>query len=163
MRAGSARICQAEGVLATTHVLTGAVIGRAVRRPWLAAAVGVASHLVLDALPHWGTNVNTAEGRRWFLRVAVADGLALTAGLAAIYRRYGAGPELCGALGALLLDLDKPAAEIGVEQLWPDRLHLFHIGIQTGERPHRWPIDLMVGSAAAAWLAAGQHSARASR
>lgn len=140
-------------MLATTHVLTGALIGRRVRRPALAAAVGVVSHLALDALPHWGVDMDSPAGRRRFLRVAVADGCALSLALVAVRRRYGAGPELAGALGALLLDLDKPAAELGVQQLWPDRLHLFHIGIQTGERPRRWPVDLAVAAAAAVALA----------
>lgn len=136
-------------MLATTHVLTGALIGRRVRSPLLAAGLGVASHLALDALPHWGVDVSTPSGRRRFMRVAVADGLALSAALVAVFRRYGARSEFAGALGALLLDMDKPAAEVGVEQLWPDRLHLFHVGIQTGERPHRWPMDVAVGAAAA--------------
>jgi len=139
-------------VLATTHVLTGALIGRLLRRPAIAAAAAVGSHLALDALPHWGTDMHSPAGRRVFIRVAVVDGLALTVALVLVARRFGTGPELAGAVGGLLLDLDKPAAELGVDQLWPDRLHLFHVGIQTGERPHRWPIDVAVAAGAAAAL-----------
>lgn len=141
-------------MLATTHVLTGALIGRRVRSPAAAAVLGIASHLALDALPHWGVDVSAPGGRRAFLLVATVDGVALTAAGAWVFRRFGAGPELAGAAGALLLDMDKPAAEVGVRQLWPDRLHHLHMGIQTGERPHRWPIDLAVAAAAAGVLSA---------
>ena len=41
-------------MLVTNHVLSGAVIGAAVRRPVPAFALGVASHFALDAVPHWG-------------------------------------------------------------------------------------------------------------
>src|ERR1700728_4818444 len=58
------------GMLVTNHVLSGAVIGAAVRRPAPAFALGVASHFVLDAVPHWG---KFGGGRR-LLRVAVPDG-----------------------------------------------------------------------------------------
>jgi membrane-bound metal-dependent hydrolase YbcI (DUF457 family) len=141
-------------VLATAHVLSGALIGRRVRRPAVAAALGVASHLSLDALPHWGVDAGSPAGRRTFMRVAVADGLTLSAALLWVWRRWGTGSELAGALGALLLDMDKPAAEVGVRQLWPDRLHHVHIGIQTGERPHRWPIDVAVAAGSLAALVA---------
>jgi hypothetical protein len=41
-------------MLVTNHVLSGAVIGAAARRPIPAFFLGVASHFVLDATPHWG-------------------------------------------------------------------------------------------------------------
>ena len=59
-------------MLLTNHVLSGALTGALVRRPLTAFTVGVASHFVLDAVPHWGK----WGGRRQFLRVAVPDGLA---------------------------------------------------------------------------------------
>ena len=59
------------GVLLTNHVLSGALIGALARRPAPAFAAGVASHFVLDALPHWG---DWGSIRR-FLQVAVPDGL----------------------------------------------------------------------------------------
>ena len=65
------------GVLLTNHVLSGALIGAVVRRPVPAFAAGVASHFVLDAVPHWG---DWGSIRR-FLQVAVPDGLI---GLAAM-------------------------------------------------------------------------------
>jgi len=41
-------------MLVTTHVLSGALIGYAVPHPVASFVVGVFSHLVLDAVPHWG-------------------------------------------------------------------------------------------------------------
>ena len=58
-------------MLLTNHVVSGALIGALARRPLPAFAAGVASHFVLDAVPHWGD----WGSRRRFLRVAVADGL----------------------------------------------------------------------------------------
>ena len=77
MPAGSPRIIArlasrtVRGVLLTNHVLSGALIGALARRPAPAFAAGVASHFVLDALPHWG---DWGSIRR-FLQVAVPDGL----------------------------------------------------------------------------------------
>jgi len=58
-------------MLLTNHVLSGALIGGAVRRPVPAFLVGVASHFALDAIPHWGD----WRDRHQFLQVAVLDGL----------------------------------------------------------------------------------------
>ena len=58
-------------VLLTNHVLSGALIGALARRPLPAFAAGVASHFVLDAVPHWGE----WGSQRRFLRVAVTHGL----------------------------------------------------------------------------------------
>ena len=66
-------------MLATNHVLSGALIGALVRRPMLAFGAGVASHFVLDSVPHWGK----WESRSRFLRVAVPDGLVSLAAMTA--------------------------------------------------------------------------------
>lgn len=41
-------------MLVTNHVLAGAAIGALTRRPGVALGLGVASHLAMDAMPHWG-------------------------------------------------------------------------------------------------------------
>ena len=42
-------------MLVTNHVAAGAAIGVLLhRRPALAFAAGVASHVAMDCLPHWG-------------------------------------------------------------------------------------------------------------
>jgi hypothetical protein len=140
-------------MFATTHVVTGAVIGRLVKRPAAAFGLGILSHLALDALPHWGMDITVPGARRRFLAIAVTDGLTLSAVLAVLVRRGRPTAEVTGALGALLLDMDKPTKELGVEQLWPDWLHHAHIDIQVWEAPHRWPIDATVALASLAYLA----------
>jgi hypothetical protein len=144
-------------VLATTHVLTGALIGRVVRRPGRAATLGLVSHVALDALPHWGMWPGTPHIRSKFLAVAAIDGLTLSAALAVMVRRGRPPAEIAGALGALVLDLDKPAALLGVRQLWPDPIQAVHLGVQLHEQPQRWRIDVTVAALAALALWATEH------
>ena len=52
----------------TNHVLSGVLIGRPLKkRPGTALLAGVASHLVLDAIPHWGCQSCGPEGEQQFL------------------------------------------------------------------------------------------------
>jgi hypothetical protein len=139
-------------VLATAHVLTGALIGRAVGRPVPAAAIGVVSHVVLDAMPHWGMRPGTPHLRRKFLTVAAIDGVTLSGVLVLMVRRRRPVAEIAGALGALVLDMDKPTALLGVRQLWPDRVHAVHLGVQRHEQPQRWRIDVSVAAVSAILL-----------
>lgn len=129
-------------MFATNHVLAGALIGRAIRRPVPAFTVGVVSHVAMDALPHWGMDLSAPGSERRFLAVAAVDGTVLAAALGSMVRRHRPAAEVAGALGALLLDMDKPAALLGVRQLWPDVVHRVHMGVQTRERPYRWWIDV---------------------
>jgi hypothetical protein len=129
-------------MLATNHVLAGALIGRVVHRPVAAFAVGVASHVAMDALPHWGIDVTAPGAYRRFLGVAAVDGTVLSVALAAMVRRRRPRAEIAGALGALLLDMDKPTAVLGVRQLWPDAVHRLHVGVQSREAPRRWRVDV---------------------
>ena len=129
-----------EAMLVTNHVLSGALIGGAVRRPVPAFVLGVASHFALDAVPHWGK----FGGGRGLLRVAVPDGLV---GLAAIGAFAAVAPPdrrlavLAGMAGAALPDIDKPS------QLWfgwspfPRPVDEFHKAIQR-EAPGRAHYEL---------------------
>src|SRR5580692_4714711 len=94
-------------VLLTNHVLSGALIGALARRPLPAFAAGVASHFVLDAMPHWGR----WDSRSQFLHVAVPDGLISLAAMgafAAVSPPDRRPAVLAGMAGAALPDLDKP-------------------------------------------------------
>lgn len=42
-------------MMITCHVLTGAALGRVLRRPWLACPAALASHIALDAIRHADT------------------------------------------------------------------------------------------------------------
>jgi hypothetical protein len=134
-------------VLLTNHVLSGALIGALARRPLPAFAAGVASHFVLDAVPHWGD----WGSRRRFLRVAVADGLvslAVAGAFAAASPSARRSAVLAGMAGAALPDLDKPT------RLWfgwspfPAAVDWFHGRIQR-EAWHRGYVEVLAAAALA--------------
>jgi hypothetical protein len=135
-------------MLVTNHVLAGAALGALFRRrPALAFGVGVASHLAMDALPHYGFPGEPFGGQK-FLRLARRDGtlglaaLLLLAGRARGHRRA----VVAGMLGAALLDVDKPARHFfGVNPV-PGSIQRFHEGIQR-EAPHRLPGEFLAGCA----------------
>lgn len=138
------------GMLVTNHVLSGALIGAAVRRPLPAFALGVVSHFALDAVPHWGKFGSRPGG---MLRVAVPDGLAglavigIFAAIAPRERRFSV---LAGMAGAALPDIDKPSRLFFNRSPFPRAVDAFHSAIQD-EAPDRAHYEF----AAAAVLAAG--------
>ena len=129
----------------TNHVLSGALIGAVVRRPAGAFALGVVSHFVLDAVPHWGE----WGGRRRFLRVAVPDGLAgltavgVIAAMAPPERRLAV---VAGMAGAALPDIDKPSKLWFGSSPFPRAVDRFHSGIQR-EAPNRAHREIAVAVA----------------
>ena len=132
-------------MLVTNHVLSGAVLGAAVRNPWLAFPLGFASHFALDAFPHWGR----WDSHERFMRVAVTDGLT---GLAAMGAATAAArPEqrvsvLAGMAGAALPDLNKPSNVFFGRSPFPKRMDAFHGRIQD-EAPDRFRSHELVAGA----------------
>lgn len=130
----------------TVHVLSGALLGAVCPRPLPVFATAVASHLVLDAVPHWGTSDDAT-----FLRAARVDGLLGLALLAALGLRS---PRSCrsavwaGMAGAVLLDLDKPALHFFGRSLQPGWVRWVHQRVQ-----REWPGGLRTEAPAAALLA----------
>ena len=155
-------------MLVTNHVLSGAVIGAVLRRPVPAFAVGVASHFVLDSLPHWGK----WDSDRRFLAVAVADGLTGLAAMGvitrAVLRRQAADRSefaayvVLGMVGAALPDMDKPAHIFFKRKLWPDVVNRFHGHIQN-EAPNRFVSHELVAAAGFALSAAALLKLRGAR
>jgi hypothetical protein len=141
-------------MLITNHVLSGAVIGAATRRPASAFLLGVASHFVLDSVPHWGRWRN----REHFMHVAVRDGLT---GLAVMGAMTALAPPsarlavLAGMAGAALPDLDKPSIVFFGRSPWPRQVNKFHSNIQN-EAQGRAHIEvgaaILFGAAALALL-----------
>jgi LexA-binding, inner membrane-associated putative hydrolase len=123
-------------MLVTNHVLSGALIGALARRPALALPLGVASHFVLDAAPHWGK----WDSDKHFMRVAVADGLlglaAMGAG-AALARPGLRGAVVAGMVGAALPDIDKPTHVFFGFTPFPAPVTRLHHRVQD-EAPHRF-------------------------
>ena len=120
---------------------------RAVPRSGQAFAAGVASHFVLDAIPHWGE----WGSQRRFLRVAVADGLvslAVAGALAAAAPPARRAAVLAGMAGAALPDADKPT------RLWfgwspfPREFDRFHNRIQR-EAWRRGYVEVLAAAALA--------------
>ena len=48
---------------ATNHAITGVVIAITVHTPWLALPAALASHFVLDAIPHWNYELTLSAKR----------------------------------------------------------------------------------------------------
>lgn len=147
-------------MLVTNHVLSGAVIGAAVRSPWVAFPLGIASHFALDATPHWGKWDDDAE----FMRVAVTDGLAglavMGAATAAARPALRAG-VVAGMVGAALPDLNKPGQVFFGRSPFPRRLDAFHARIQD-EAPDRFRSHEVVAGAlfAAGFAVLGRWASR---
>jgi hypothetical protein len=136
----------------TNHVLSGVLIGRAFeRRPGTAFLVGLGSHLVLDAVPHWGCDRFAAGGPERFLVVAKRDGLCglgamVTAALAVDRRARVA--TVAAMAGAVLLDLDKPCEHFLGWHPFPDWVQRLH-GFVQNESEQGMPNEIVAGSAMA--------------
>jgi hypothetical protein len=132
-------------MLVTNHVAAGAAIGALLhRRPALAFAAGVASHVAMDCLPHWGLP-RVPESHDRFLEVAKKDGLAGLAAIAVLSapaRDLRSG-VLAGIAGATLLDVDKPARHFFGRNPVPAPIQDFHERIQR-EAPHRMRQEVAV-------------------
>ena len=135
-------------MLLTNHVLSGALTGALVRRPLSAFTLGVASHFVLDAVPHWGK----WGGRRRFLRVAVSDGLvslAVMGAFTALSPPDHRMAVLAGMAGAALPDVDKPTRLLFGWSPWPRAVDWFHGAIQD-EASDRFPVEFLAACVLAA-------------
>jgi hypothetical protein len=135
-------------VFVTNHVLSGVVIGRVLeQRPVTAFVVGVASHLALDMVPHWGCQLRTVPDWQQFLRYAQRDGIlglvtALGA-LAAVDRRVRLA-TLAAIAGATLLDADKPAMYFWRKNPFPRAVRRVHAWAQN-ESPEGMSNEIVFG------------------
>jgi uncharacterized membrane protein YeaQ/YmgE (transglycosylase-associated protein family) len=145
-------------VLVTNHVLSGAFIGRAAPSVVSAFGCGVLSHLVLDAVPHWGDERSIRE----ILHIAVPDGLIGLTAMAVLTSRTEPGLRLrvlSGMAGAAFLDLDKPSRLFFGSSPFPRLVDEVHVAVQH-ESPRRMPQELLVGIAGSLVLAVLTRRAR---
>ena len=145
-------------MLVTNHVLSGALIGYAVRDPLASFSLGVASHLALDSVPHWG---DTRPLTR-LLHVAVPDGLIGAATMLVITLRAPSDLRvrvLAGMAGAAFLDADKPSTLFFGCSPFPAAVDAVHKRIQR-ESPRRMPQELLVGVSGMLVVAAVTRRAR---
>lgn len=141
----------------TSHVLAGALIGRALStHPVGAFAAGVVSHFVMDACPHYGDDTMQIDDPR-FLRMARCDGCA---GLAAMVAGAGLSPRrsrravVAGMLGGAVVDSDKPLQYFLGWNPWPGGWNRFHNRVQN-ESSGRMPVEILAAAAFAGlvwWL-----------
>jgi len=136
----------------TNHVLSGVIVGRLFRRrPLTAFAVGLVSHLALDAVPHWGCDLKSPEDRLLFLRYARRDGLlGIATGLfaAGAVGRDARPATVAAITGAVLLDADKPILHFWGRDPFPNVISRIHGRVQN-ESPHGMPNELAFGIACA--------------
>ena len=118
----------------TNHVLSGVVIGLCLReRPVAAFAAGVGSHLLLDALPHWGCDWNAPDANDRFLTAAIRDGLLglATCCIATVAVDEEAWKSTLSAIsGAVCLDLDKPSRVLLGWNPFPGPIQRLHNRVQ---------------------------------
>ena len=139
-------------MLVTNHVLAGALLGYAVPNPVASFAVGVLSHLALDAVPHWGD----LRPIRQLLHIAVPDGLVGATAMVTIAATTDRGRRtrvITAMAGSALLDLDKPTQLFFGFSPFPRTVDDVHARVQR-EAPHRMPQEVLVGVVAAAAVAA---------
>jgi hypothetical protein len=145
-------VWQGDRVFVTNHVLAGVLIGqRFPRRPWAAFLAGCGSHLVMDAVPHWGCDVSVAGGPERFLRAARRDGvlgLAVMSAAVVAVEPERRSATLAAMAGAVLLDLDKPMEHFFGAHPFPVVVQWFHGWIQR-ESPAGIRTELAAGAALA--------------
>ena len=129
-------------MLITNHVVAGAVLGAVAPGPASAFALGIVSHVAMDAMPHWGH-----PDYEVFIKVAVVDGLVGLATLATLAR--AAAPDrrtavVAGMLGACLLDADKPSTLFFGRSPFPTWVDAVHRRIQN-EAHERMPYEAIGG------------------
>lgn len=132
----------------TNHALAGAAIGLVTRRPAAAFAAGVASHVAMDMVRHWGDQLAWDE----FVRVARVDGsvgLGVCAALLAAAPSRARPAVAAGITGACLIDMDKPGLHFFGRSPFPASLDRLHRRIQ-----NEGPIGSLVEAATALGLAA---------
>jgi hypothetical protein len=149
--------CESEGVFVTNHVLSGVIIGQVLRRrPVTAFVVGVGSHLLLDACPHWSCNTESPEGVERFLTAAKRDGLLGLGAMAVSAVAAGRGTRtatVAAMTGAVLLDLDKPIFHFTGQKAFPELVNRIHKKVQN-ETPDGFRNELGYGAVFAALGAA---------
>ena len=137
----------------TNHVLSGALIGRMLAgRPVTAFAVGVVSHLALDAVPHWGCDLRQPGAADRFVVAAKRDGvlgLTVMAGATLAATGQARTATVAAMAGAALLDLDKPMLFFFGRNPFPRVVRRFHQRVQN-ESAQGLPNELRFGAGFAA-------------
>lgn len=117
------------------HAFTGAAIGLAVQKPLLVIPLALASHFVLDMVPHFGGHPIYEWGHKHFFKIIALDAVLTIGGvsLAIALVPQLVLPILLGVVCAMLPDITLIHYYTkGKPKQW---FHNFHLGIQWFERP----------------------------
>jgi hypothetical protein len=132
---------------ATNHAATGAVLALAVQHPIIAFPLALASHFMLDVLPHYGVAYDKRPQNQKFGRVLAVDAIMLP--ITAIMLLFIAGAAWWFVLIAMFLAICPDFVwayrywrEKGGVVLEKNRFTHWHSRIQWGERPWGWIIEL---------------------
>ena len=137
----------------TNHALAGAAIGALMRRPVPAFAGGVASHVAMDMVLHYGDASMDWERFVEMARVDGAIGLGVTAAVATTAPATVRRSALAGLAGACIVDLDKPGRHFFGRSPFPSAVDRFHCRIQNEAPVGRW-VEVAAALALAGGLAA---------
>jgi hypothetical protein len=132
----------------TNHVLTGVAIGLAVHQPMLAIPLAITSHFVLDALPHYGSDVHDPKK---FLRILAFDAsviLVILLRLVITQPQYWVLAIVCGLLAASpdfmwLPNFLRDLSDHHTRKPYDNPVTKFHKRIQWGEKPYNWPYEVV--------------------
>jgi hypothetical protein len=136
-------------MLATPHLIGGAALGKALQRPALAWPAALASHFLLDRVPHldshalFGSPHGITVAEAAMATVDVLLGVLLV--LWAIGRQPGRHVMLGAAFFALLMDL---LHNVGPWSAWLSHwpptagIFAFHRSFQHNVTPAEWPLGL---------------------
>jgi hypothetical protein len=128
-------------VTATNHVLTGAVIALVIKQPAAALPLAVASHFVLDSLPHFGNHPKVPHTSTAFLYILASDAgmaAAVLLTLFVVLPGHGLLAIACGILAASpdLMWFPNFVREVTGRKLKkPDPITRWHKRIQRYELP----------------------------
>ena len=137
-------------MMALPHMLAGAAIGKLVRRPWVAYPAALASHFVLDVVPHLdphgmfgaprgGLTVSeaTVSGADFVLAAVLITWLA--------WRQPERGVILGAAFCAIIIDLVNNVPPWGHwfrMGRYTGGISTWHHGIQHNLKPDQWPLGI---------------------
>ena len=142
---------------ATNHVLTGALIGATISLPAVALPAALASHFILDALPHFGGENHRSKV---FLVELIFDALLALLFLATLYNRQPHNWLLMAGCGILAASPDLMWLPRYIKELKLGRklkrpmniINRFHSRIQWSERPYFWWIEFVWATATLTYL-----------
>jgi hypothetical protein len=140
------------------HTLTGVALALIIKQPLLIAPATLASHFLLDIIPHYGEHAPFSRGDRYYLPKITADGiLSLVILAAAVWHwPHQALAILVGATFAILPDLFWPFGLKAKPGSLLARFLYFHKAIQWSETGPGIGVEVIWAFAAVLFLARGQ-------